>query len=210
MAGLDSPQGCWETVSCKVFPPKGCRCCCCTALEMAKRAKSKGILGSPRTGVSPAVPAAAPGTGEGPVRCWDPGGGLGGDRASRSSLSLATVLSQGGLATSHPLHQPQPEETLHKASAVRSSKTDLPHNRSYFSEGRRMLGSLLFFMKSTHLFALQKGFYSPFRSTGVWLWDGRPLRSRVLCQDSSPAAGISAEHCKSPSGGGSSKIECDC
>lgn len=74
---------------------------------------------------------------------------------------MATVLSQGVLATGHPLHQPQPEETLHKASAVRSSKTDLPHNRSYFSEGRRMLGSLLFFMKSTHLFALQKGSLQP-------------------------------------------------
>lgn len=84
---------------------------CCIALEMAKWAKSKGIVGSPRTGVSLAVLAAAPGTGwGGPVRCWDPGRGLGGGRASQSSSALAPVLAQGLLATGHPLHQPQPEE----------------------------------------------------------------------------------------------------
>lgn len=79
---------------------------CCIALEVAKRAEFKGILGSPRTGLCPATPAAAPGTGACEVvGSWgDPGEILGGDRASRSSSPVATVLAQGPLATGHPVH----------------------------------------------------------------------------------------------------------
>lgn len=76
--------------------------------------------------------------------------------ARAALLSVATVLAQGLLATSHSLRN-----TPHKAAALRSSKAHLPRNQPHFSEGRRILGSLLFFMKSTHLFALQKGSLQP-------------------------------------------------
>lgn len=108
---------------------------CCIALEVAKRAEFKGILGSPRTGLCPATPAAAPGTGDRPVRCWDPGGILGRSWGVTGPAGAARLwpLSWHRVrwppatpCTSHSLRN-----ALHKAAAVRSSEAHLPHDQSH-------------------------------------------------------------------------------
>lgn len=76
-----------------------------------------------------------------------------------------------------------------------------------YSEGRKVLGSLLFLWSELLYLLFRKTLYSPFRTSSVWLWDGRLLWCCMLCQDSSSAAGMSAvQNYKSPFNGDISKI----